>query len=93
MTSEGLPRQTWTERYEELRNGTPAVPNASQRGLALFLRHGLAGWMAAWRTLVGPPPGPAPSSVAVPAVPSDLRSELASVLAGIALRSCRGVNA
>jgi hypothetical protein len=88
MTTESLPRQTWTERYEELRNATPA-----QRGLALFLRHGLAGWMAAWRTLVGDSHRPAPSCVAVPAVPPDLRSELAGTLASIALRSCRTVNA
>lgn len=93
MTTESLPLQTWTERYEELRNATPTPRHSGQRGLAVFLRQGLAGWMAAWRTLVGVSQLPASSGVAMPAVPSDLRSELAGALASIALRSCRGVNA
>jgi hypothetical protein len=52
-----------TEGYEALRaqaTGARTVLTTA-RGLALFLRSGLAAWMTAWRQLVGtsssPPPG------------------------------------
>jgi pimeloyl-ACP methyl ester carboxylesterase len=48
----------WVTRYEAIRalvtGETPASSPA--RGLAIFLRHGLAGWMRAWPNL--PPPLP-----------------------------------
>ena len=46
-----------TESYEALRaqaTGT-GVPLTTARGLALFLRSGLAAWMTAWRQLVAAP--------------------------------------
>lgn len=52
-----------TEGYEALRAQACGVgaPSTRARGLALFLRSGLAAWMAAWRHLVAtsssPPPG------------------------------------
>lgn len=90
MTAEGTPGTIWVERYEELR---AQGSNGGQCGLALLLRHGLAGWMAAWRTFVGTQAGPATRRVPVPIVPPDLRSELAGTLASMALRSCQGGNA
>jgi len=48
----------WVRRYEAMRalvtGETPASSPA--QGLAIFLRHGLAGWMRAWPNL--PPPIP-----------------------------------
>ena len=86
MRIEGDPQQTWAERYEALRSTAAAACRARHRGLALFLRHGLAGWMAAWRTLVGATSDPVAGGVPAPTVPPDLRAELAGTLASMALR-------
>lgn len=47
-----------TERYEALRGAalgaaTTAAPHA--RGLALFMRQGMVGWMRAWSSCTAPP--------------------------------------
>ncbi len=77
-----------TEGYEALRaqaTGAGTAPTTA-RGLALFLRSGLAAWMTAWRQLVAasssPPPG-RPREQRETA--SWLGSELAAVLTEMAL--------
>jgi hypothetical protein len=87
MIFQNLSRQTWIDRYEELRNNALAAYNSNQRGLTLFLRHGMAAWMAAWHTLTGSGARHFHRVDLVPTVPSDLRCELASAVASITLRS------
>ncbi|MFZ4779394.1 MAG: hypothetical protein ACOYM3_28870 [Terrimicrobiaceae bacterium] len=93
MAFRNLPRQAWIERYEELRQSAMAASNINQRGLTLFLRHGMAAWMDAWHSLTEENPRHITSGGATPTVPSDLRGELAAAIASITLRSIeKGVN-
>ena len=93
MAFQGLPRQAWIERYEELRQNAMAPSNINQWGLTLFLRHGMAAWMEAWHSLTEENPRHIPSGGVAPTVSSDLRGELAAAIASITLRSIeKGVN-
>ena len=87
----GVPPETarLTEGYEALRALALGqdMPLASPRGLALFLRRGMAGWMGAWSSVVAP----APVEVSRPWAGKPMeanwtrQAELATVLAGMAL--------
>jgi hypothetical protein len=74
--------------YEELRGaalGAGAPGSGRGIGLALFLRSGMAAWMESCAALV-PPPGAASALAATPPlVPLDLRLEVATLLAEMAL--------
>jgi hypothetical protein len=77
-----------TAGYEELRRaalGAGAPGSGRGIGLALFLRSGLAAWMESCAALV-PPRGAATGRAATPPlVPLDLRLEVATLLAEMAL--------
>jgi len=73
--------------YEELRRaalGGGAARPARGIGLALFLRSGMAAWMESCAALV-PPRGATVRAAAPPVVPLDLRLEVATLLAEMAL--------
>ena len=77
-------------RYEGLRSQVLARPDTrSSYGLALFIRHGLVSWMAAWATFAAPAVKPPPQA-AVDTLPVDLHAELAATLATMALQSRQG---
>lgn len=71
--------------YEELRRVALVANGPSQGvGLALLLRRGMAAWMEACLTAVpSPMPRPAPPQACF--LPADLRHEVATVLAAMAL--------
>jgi hypothetical protein len=77
-----------TEGYEALRAQATGVGTAltTARGLALFLRSGLAAWMTAWRQLVAAPSSP-PAEQRATAF--RLGPELAAVLTEMALAQQR----
>jgi hypothetical protein len=58
-------------------------------GLALLLREGMAAWIRAWSCTPGPAPLVARPTRAEPGLPAGVRSEVVSVLAGMALASGR----
>jgi hypothetical protein len=72
--------------YEELRRAALGAPGFARGiGLALFLRSGMAAWMESCVALVAPR-GPASARAATaPLVPVDLRLEVATLLAEMAL--------
>jgi hypothetical protein len=77
-----------TEQYEQLRReATCCSEQAAQGlGLALFLRRGMTAWMQAWSQCTdcaAPKTHPWPATPA--AVPMDLRTQIATLLAGIIL--------
>jgi hypothetical protein len=77
-----------TVQYEQLRReATSRSGHAAQGlGLALFLRRGMTAWMQAWSQCTdcaAPNAHPRPATAA--AVPMDLRTQIATVLAGIIL--------
>ena len=77
-----------TEQYEQLRReATSCSEHAAQGlGLALFLRRGMTAWMQAWSQCTdhaAPDTHPRPATPA--AVPLDLRTQIATLLAGIIL--------
>lgn len=88
MTEPGLGRPDLIAYYERLRQQV-VHDSASGReglGLALFLQRGMAAWIAAWSQCAGAfqkdtCPGPPP----VETLPSNVRSQIASLLAGIIL--------
>ena len=77
-----------TEQYEQLRlEATGRSEHSAQGlGLALFLRRGMAAWMHAWSQcaadLGAPDRSPRTASAAVPI---DMRTQIATLLAGIIL--------
>ncbi len=74
--------------YEALRAaamGRPTIEAPSPRGLALFLRSGLAGWLAAWVRLVATPPPSARRGSEGPTAATGLGAELATLLIQMAL--------
>ncbi|MBI4307908.1 MAG: hypothetical protein HY684_03800 [Chloroflexi bacterium] len=94
----GVPAETagLTEGYEALRAvvlGHPDTPGlTSPRGLAIFLRKGMVGWMGACQDATASVPTKVPhalSSTSTRAVWSD-SAELAAVLAGMALAAAGG---
>ena len=72
--------------YEELRRAAFGGAAGSGRGvgLVLFLRSGMAAWMESCAALV-PPRGATVRAAAPPVVPLDLRLEVATLLAEMAL--------
>jgi hypothetical protein len=74
--------------YEELRRNALGRAGRSDRGIgfALFLRSGMAGWMTMRAALPRPPDAASRRSAADQAVvPQDLRVEVATLLAEMAL--------
>jgi hypothetical protein len=77
-----------TEQYEQLRREATGRSEHEVQGLglALFLRRGMTAWMQAWSQCTGcaaPNTHPRPATPA--AVPRDLRTQIATLLAGIIL--------
>lgn len=89
-------RGPWKTRYEDLRRHVLDGHAANGRwGLALFIRQGLVAWMQAW-------PGCSPAGSASadpmprriadrPSLPSNLRSQITSVLVNMLLGDQRRV--
>src|SRR5206468_11167884 len=79
-------RQALAAGYEELRRAALGGAAGSGRGLglALFLRSGMAAWMETCAALVPSHDAPA-RGTSPPIVPLDLRLEVATLLAGMAL--------
>lgn len=76
------------ERYEALRSaalGGATTAAANARGLALFMRRGMAGWMRAWRSCAAPPRECEARGARGPAV----RPEIVAVLAQMAWAAAR----
>ncbi len=80
--------EDWVARYEQLRNDVLSQATGGGFGLILFLRQGMTAWMRACACAVHVP-SPARESVqplnAVSALPCDVRSQAAVILAGILL--------
>jgi len=87
--------EEWASRYEHLRRaallGHP--PDNNSWGMALFIRHGLVGWMRAWPKRYGPVKLKSHqlSMVDVPqtSVPSILREQITILLANMILNGRR----
>jgi len=74
--------------YEELRRaalGSSAAGDGRGIGLALFLRRGMAAWMETCAALVRPHGATTARAAVPPVVPLDLRLEVATLLAEMAL--------
>lgn len=75
-----------TEQYEQLRREATHHSDAVEGlGLALFLRRGMTAWMQAWSQCVDHAPAAHPRLAAAAVVPIDLRTQIATLLAGIIL--------
>lgn len=91
--NEALPQsataQDWVARYEQLRKDVLSQVTGGGFGLILFLRQGMTAWIRASTCVLTPDPAPAGKSVqpldAVSALPTDVRSQAAMILAGILL--------
>ena len=79
-------REALAPGYEELRRAAlgGAAGSGRGRGLALFLRSGMAAWMETCAALVPSREAP-PRAADPPVVPLDLRLEVATLLAEMAL--------
>jgi hypothetical protein len=80
--------ETLVSHYEELRRRALDGPAGVSRGAgwAVFIGQGMAAWMEACAALpLVPEPGPLASGPPPVPLPSDLRGELAMVLARMAL--------
>jgi len=93
MTDETLRATLLTKRYEELRafalgEATGVTP---PKGLALFLRQGMPGWIGAWSHLVsaGPIRSSSPAESILDEAARSLQAEVVLVLAGMALSASR----
>jgi hypothetical protein len=75
-----------TEQYEQLRSEVTSHSEHAREGsgLALFLRRGMTAWMQAWSQCTGTPKGHS-QAVMPAAIPIDLRTQVATLLAGIIL--------
>jgi hypothetical protein len=79
----------WVSRYEELRRAAllGRQSNNNSWGMALFIRHGLVGWMRAWPKRDGPTElkSHRPSMIVNPqtSVPSCLREQITILLANM----------
>ena len=76
-----------TEQYEQLRREATSCSEhrGEGLGLALFLRRGMTAWMQAWSQCTDRVAPKAPLQPAMAAVPIDLRTQVATLLAGIIL--------
>ncbi|MCL0088410.1 hypothetical protein M1N87_01125 [Dehalococcoidia bacterium] len=93
MTDETFRATMLTKRYEELRafasgEATGVTP---PKGLVLFLRQGMPGWIGAWSHLVsaGPIRPPCPAEGIPGEAAGSLQAEVVLVLAGMALSASR----
>lgn len=74
--------------YEQLRKDALSLPagHTPAPGLALFLRKGMTAWMRAWSCCM---PKPAPKTASLPdSTPTcsvDIRTQIATILAGMIL--------
>jgi hypothetical protein len=90
VTGAALPVEA-ARAYEALRaQALGQVPTATPRGLALFLRAGLAGWLAACAAPGSAAPPPRADGGRPPAARPAPDAELVRVLAAMALGSRRG---
>jgi hypothetical protein len=92
--SSNLAPQEIATRYEELRRQVLAGVPGHGLGLALFLRGGMVAWLEAWSECTAVKPTAAATADAeassLPVVPA-WQSEVAQVLAGIALHNLQEV--
>lgn len=92
-------------RYEDLRRLVLDRHGAQAQGLALFISHGMAGWLQAWSQCIAdqaapgvtPPPASMPSVVA-PVVAHDifpvrLQNDVALLLASMVLATRQEISA
>lgn len=81
-------REALTAGYEELRGAALGQATGLGRGIgfALFIRSGMAAWMETCATLLIPrEPTPRRPAADLPRVPPDVRVEVATLLAEMAL--------
>lgn len=71
--------------YEEIRSEALRHAGGHGSGLALFVRRGMAAWLTACAPLVRPLEAPRRKPLAENRVPTDVRTEVAMVLAEMAL--------
>jgi hypothetical protein len=70
--------------YEDLRGQALGCPaDMRSLGYALFIGQGMAAWACAWRSHAVEPPTSAPPLAIPHPMPSELRAQVALVLAGI----------
>lgn len=87
----------WALRYEQLRKTALSgySCNGGNWGMALFIRHGMVGWMRAWPTsdtlLSTPKYLPSMPIASQTLVPSSLRDQITILLANIVLNSQKEV--
>jgi len=87
--------EEWASRYEDLRRAAllGRRSNNNSWGMALFIRHGLVGWMRAWPKRDGPAKLKSyrPSMIVGPqtSVPSSLREQITILLANMILNGRR----
>ena len=79
-----------TAGYEGLRRAVLEGGGERERGFAVFIRHGMAGWMRAW-SACAPPARPAEGPVRGTglAVPAGVRGEVTRLLVTMALGATR----
>jgi len=81
-------RETLVANYEDLRHSALGRVSGTNRGIgfALFVRSGMAAWMATCTTLLRPPKATIRRSLSEQSlVPQDFRVEVATLLAEMAL--------
>jgi len=86
--TETLSGEHLRQAYEVLRTHALGKPLAATvpKGLALFLRSGLPGWMQAWKRLVPSPSRPAPTTASPSAsISLGMAAELALLLTQMVL--------
>ncbi len=85
----------WTARYEQLRSTALSKyqSNGGNWGKALFIRHGMVGWMRAWPKEDTPPINnqPPPPIIHRASIPSSLRNQITVLLANMILNGQREV--
>ena len=87
----------WASRYEQLRQSALSVhqSNNNNWGMALFVRHGMAGWMRAWPKSDAQAKSdqyqPAETSATHLSVPSSLRGQITNLLANMILNGHKEV--
>lgn len=86
--------EAWRSRYEELRQealGQSGAIASDRWGLSVLLRHGMAGWMRAWRDPASWAPR-APVEEPAPAIclSGSWQQEVTHLLANMALSHCQG---
>jgi hypothetical protein len=83
--------EEWASRYEELRRAALSgrQSNNNNWGMALFIRHGLVGWMRAWPKRDGPAKLKSHRSSMIvglqTSVPASLRGQITILLANMIL--------